>query len=114
MNDLYKTYKEKGLEILAYPCNQFESQEPGSRQEIKAFARIHQNSQFPLFDKVDVNGPSADEVFKFLRFNSPLHKDDTVGHIHWNFGKFLVNSSGKVISYFHPMADPDLVKREIK
>ena len=93
MGDLYKKYADQGLEILAFPCNQFGSQEPGSREQIKAFARVHQNAKYLLFDKINVNGPNASEVFKFLRSNSELlnSEDQTVGHIHWNFGKFLVD-----------------------
>jgi len=96
MSDLYSKYKDQGLEILAFPCNQFGSQEPGNNEQIKKFACERQNAQYLLFDKVNVNGPNAHDLFKFLRFNSELHdpKQKIVGHIHWNFGKFLVDQTG--------------------
>ena len=103
---LYKQYQKQGLEILAFPCNQFASQEPGSREQIKAFARVTQSTTFPLLDKVAVNGPNAHEVFKFLRFHSELNNGDSVGHIHWNFGKFLVDPATMAVSYFNPREDP--------
>lgn len=69
---------------------------------MKAFARVTQNGEYPLFSKVNVNGANAHEVFKFLRYNSELYnkEDNTVGHIHWNFGKFLVDGpTGKQVTY---------------
>ena len=116
MADLYKKYSTKGLEIMAFPCNQFGSQEPGSRQEIKAFAKVRQNAEYLLFDKCNVNGANASDVFKFLRFNSELYDpvERTVGHIQWNFGFFLVDKTGKKIQYFNPRQDHADVAKAVK
>jgi glutathione peroxidase len=101
---------------LAFPCNQFASQEPGDNATIKKFACERQNAEYPLFDKVNVNGPSAHDLFKFLRFNSELHdaKENYVGHVHWNFGKFLVDSTGSNVYYLHSRETPDVVESVIK
>lgn len=77
---------------------------------------MHQNAKYLLFDKINVNGPNASEVFKFLRSNSELlnSEDQTVGHIHWNFGKFLVDQSGNVLHYFSPREEPENVADAVK
>ena len=112
--NLHHEYSERGFEILAFPCNQFMGQEPGTNAEIKAFARNTYGAEFPLFAKVDVNGPSTCEVYKFLRNNSkdlfdPVKKE--AKEIPWNFAKFLVDSEGKVVSFHNPTVEPkDLVK----
>lgn len=102
--NLYTKYGNKGLEIIVFPCNQFGSQEPGTNQEIKAFAVVRKDAKYKLMDKVNVNGGNAHDVFKFLRYNSELHckETNTVGHIHWNFGKFLVDPTGQFVHYFPP------------
>ena len=77
---------------------------------------MHQNAKYLLFDKINVNGPNASEVFKFLRSNSELlnSEDQTVGHIHWNFGKFLVDQSGEHVHYFHPMEKTEVLADAVK
>ena len=111
---LHKEYRERGLEILAYPCNQFMGQEPGTNAEIKAFARDLYGAEFPIFSKVDVNGKNTCETYKFLRNNSTDLYDAAkkdAKEIPWNFAKFLVNGEGKVVSYHNPKVDPvDMVK----
>ena len=111
---IHKEYRDQGLEILAYPCNQFKGQEPGTNTEIKAFARDLYGAEFPLFSKVDVNGENTCEVYKFLRSGSTDLYDEKkkeAKEIPWNFAKFIVNRDGKVISYHNPKVDPvDLVK----
>jgi glutathione peroxidase len=72
LESIYAKYAKKGLEILAFPCNQFGSQEPGTDEQIKKYAHEKKNARYQLFKKTNVNGPSANEVFKFLRYNSEL------------------------------------------
>ena len=96
------------MEILAFPCNQFMGQEPGTNAEVKAFARELYGAEFPLFAKTDVNGVNTCEVYKYLRGNSELYdeKKKESKEIPWNFAKFLVNGQGKVVSYHNPKVDP--------
>lgn len=96
-----KEHDFKGLEILGFPCNQFLGQEPGSDEQIQAFAKGY-GARFKIFSKVNVNGKKACDLYKFLRLNSPLDG----GKIGWNFGKFLVDREGKVVNYFGPRTDP--------
>jgi glutathione peroxidase len=91
--------------VLAFPCNQFGGQEPGSNSEIKAFAQQKCPSTFPLFDKIDVNGENAAPLYTFLKSKQgggfPLGDD-----IVWNFSKFLVNRKGEVVARFGPQESP--------
>uniref|UniRef100_A0A7S3JGD9 Glutathione peroxidase n=1 Tax=Euplotes harpa TaxID=151035 RepID=A0A7S3JGD9_9SPIT len=109
MVKIYETYKDKGFQIFAFPCNQFMSQEPGSNQDIKEFAQDKYGATFPLFSKIDVNGPNSHEVFKFCRRYSPLYdeKKDTIKSIPWNFAKFLIDENGQVVDYYTPKQNPD-------
>eukprot|EP00252_Welwitschia_mirabilis_P023202 TRINITY_DN6514_c0_g1_i1.p1 TRINITY_DN6514_c0_g1~~TRINITY_DN6514_c0_g1_i1.p1 ORF type:complete len:234 (-),score=29.11 TRINITY_DN6514_c0_g1_i1:278-979(-) len=92
LNVLYGRYRDKGLEILAFPCNQFGGQEPGTNEQIEQFACTRYKAEFPLFDKVDVNGDSAIPLYKFLKSSKGgLFGDD----VKWNFTKFLVDKDGK-------------------
>ena len=113
---LYKKYEAKGLVILGFPCNQFGGQEPGTNAEIKQFAQGKYGVQFPLFSKIDVNGPNAIDVYKYLRFNSELYDPTTkeAKEIPWNFGKFLVDAQGHVKSYHEPKAQPLSLTKEIE
>lgn len=92
-----------GLEVLAFPCNQFGMQEPGSNEEIKQFACTKFKAEFPIFDKVDVNGPFTAPVYQFLKSSS----EDFFGDlIKWNFEKFLVDKNGKVVERYPPTTSP--------
>jgi glutathione peroxidase len=104
LEDLYKEYKDKGLVILGFPCNQFGRQEPGSESEIAEFCQLNYGVSFPMFAKVDVNGDDADPLFKYLKKS----KKGLLGseNIKWNFTKFLVNRDGEVISRFAPTVKP--------
>ncbi|CDW90044.1 glutathione peroxidase family protein [Stylonychia lemnae] len=114
---LHQTYREKGFEILAFPCNQFMKQEPKTNQEIKTFLQTKFNVEFPLFDKVDVNGENAHDIYKYLRINTPTlvrkEKND-IRMIPWNFSKFLVDSNGKVVGYFDPSVQPRKLRQMIE
>lgn len=96
----YEKYKDKGLVIAGFPCNQFGKQEPGSNEEIVQFCSTKYNVTFPLFDKIEVNGPNRHPLYKTLIGEGG--KD-----IAWNFGKFLVGRDGKVIKRFEPKTTPD-------
>ncbi|XP_061344552.1 probable phospholipid hydroperoxide glutathione peroxidase [Gastrolobium bilobum] len=112
LSQLYAKYKEKGLEILAFPCNQFGAQEPGTNEQIQEFACTRFKAEFPIFDKVDVNGGNADPLYKYLKSSKGgLFGDD----IKWNFSKFLVDKNGNVVERYAPTTSPlgiekDLVK----
>ena len=115
LTELYKKYKDNGLEILGFPCNQFGRQEPGTPQEIKDFVKKY-DVTFKLFSKCDVNGPNAHEVYNYLRRNSSLYNSETdkVGEIIWNFGKFLVNKDGSKVQYFPPKVVPADLEKPIQ
>lgn len=106
---IYEKYRSQGLEILAFPCNQFFSQESGSEKEIKQFVKENFNVHFPMFAKIEVNGETTDELFQFLRNNSELydHKTGKAGVIPWNFAKFILDRNGKVIKFAHPTVKPE-------
>ena len=92
MVHLHKKYGSRGFEILAFPCNQFMDQEPGTEAEIKKFAQSF-DAEFPMFAKIDVNGPDTHEVYRYLRCNSSLMDKDTNEPqvIPWSWSKFLVD-----------------------
>ena len=92
------------------------NQEPGTNAEVKAFAKDLYGAEFPLFAKIEVNGPNTDEVYKFLRCNSELHNQEKkeVKEIPWNFAKFLINSKGQVVSYHNPRAEVQAMTKEIE
>ena len=96
-------YKDKGFTVLGFPCNQFGGQEPGTNEEIKQFCSTKYNVTFPLFDKIDVNGPKRHPLYVALAGNdSPFP-----GDIKWNFGKFLIGRDGKILKRFEPRTVPD-------
>ena len=100
---LNQKYKGKGLEVLGFPCNQFGGQEPGTNEEIKEFCSSKYNVTFPLYDKIDVNGPNRHPLYSAL-----AGKESPVpGDIKWNFSKFLVGRDGKIIKRFDSKVKPD-------
>lgn len=108
---MYDKYKDKGFVILAFPCNQFGSQEPGSEAEIKQFCSTKYSVNFPMFSKVEVNGENAAPIYKLLTAKElqPVGS----GKISWNFEKFLIGRDGQPIARFSPRTDPsdaELVK----
>lgn len=108
---LYKEYKDKGLEILGFPCNQFGAQEPGSADEIGEFCQINYGVSFKMFEKIDVNGPNTHPIFKFLK----EEKGGILGDdIKWNFTKFLIGKDGNVIKRFAPITVPDDLKVDVE
>ena len=133
---LYQKYKDQGLEILAFPCNQFLGQEPGTNEEIQSFCSLNYNVTFPLFDKIDVNGEAESPFYTYLKKQAPfkgypegteefatmldeIHQKTGTGFdqgdaIRWNFGKFLVSKDGKTILRFEPMVTPDMMEGAIQ
>jgi glutathione peroxidase len=100
---IYEKYKDKGFTILAFPCNQFMGQEPGTNEQIKQFCSEKYKVTFPLFDKIDVNGPKRHPLYVALAgAESPYP-----GDIKWNFGKFLIGRDGKILKRFEPRTTPD-------
>ena len=111
LQSLYHEYKDQGLEILGFPCNQFGAQEPGSEEEIKTFCTTKFNVTFPMFAKIDVNGPETAPLYKWL-------KEEQAGsegaEIEWNFAKFLIDKKGNVVERFHPKTAPVDIKSSIE
>ncbi len=108
---LYKKYKDRGFAVLGFPCNQFGAQEPGTADEIGAFCEKNYGVSFPLFDKVDVNGPNAHPLFTHLKEEAPglLGTDG----IKWNFTKFLVDRHGKVVTRYAPTTSPNALDSDV-
>ena len=104
LEDLYRKYHERGLEILGFPCNQFGSQEPGTEGEIAKFCETQFGVSFTMFAKVDVNGDEAHPLFKWLRKEAPGLLGSEA--IKWNFTKFLVDREGHVVERFAPTTVP--------
>lgn len=108
---LYKEYKEKGLDILGFPCNQFARQDPKSNADIYGFCTINYGVTFGMFEKIEVNGDKTHPLYKFLK----KQKTGLLGSgIKWNFTKFLINKHGEVIERFAPQVKPEKLKPEIE
>ncbi|KAE8055320.1 hypothetical protein FH972_012167 [Carpinus fangiana] len=111
LSELYGKYKDQGLEILAFPCNQFGAQEPGDNEQILEFACTRFKAEFPIFDKVDVNGNNAAPLYKHLKSSKGGLFGD---NIKWNFSKFLVDKEGKVIERYAPTTSPLSIEKDVK
>lgn len=112
LTEVYQRYKDKGLEILAFPCNQFLKQEPGTSEEAEQFACTRFKAEYPIFQKVRVNGPKAAPVYNFLKAS----KGGCIwgSSIKWNFTKFLVDKDGHVIKRYRPTTRPLAIEDDIK
>lgn len=131
---MYKDLRDKGFEILDFPCNQFANQAPGDEEEIHTFCTMKFGTEFPQFAKIDVNGEDADPLFAFLATEKPFvgfgkglknaalkkftdmnnKKFGDKAYIKWNFTKFLVDREGKVIARFEPTEDMKNVRAEVE
>ena len=111
LEELYKKYEGK-LEVLAFPCNQFGSQEPGSEDEIQGFCSTTFSTTFPLFSKIEVNGDNAHPLYNFLKSDNP----GVLGteKIKWNFTKFLVDKDGKPVKRYAPVTKPKDIETDIE
>ena len=134
LEELYQRYKDKGLVVIAFPCDQFGHQEPGTNEEIAEFCRINHGVTFPLMEKIDVNGENAHPIYLWLYGEKPFAgfgEGDTAmfmdrmlsgqdpeyasnPDIKWNFTKFLIDRKGQVVARFEPMVTPDALKAEIE
>ncbi|MDO6447213.1 glutathione peroxidase [Colwellia sp. 1_MG-2023] len=112
LQKLYTDYKDRGLAILAFPCNQFKQQEKGSDSEIKNFCDLNFNISFNLFSKIEVNGEQAHPLYNYLKQTAPGILGTT--GIKWNFTKFLVNKNGDVIKRFAPITKPEALVADIE
>jgi len=110
LEELYQKYKERGLIIIGFPCNQFGKQEPGSSEEIKDFCNLNYNVTFPMSTKVDVNGKNAHPLFKYLK--SEL-KGTLNNSVKWNFTKFLIDPDGVPFKRFSSTIEPEAISSSI-
>lgn len=108
---LYDRYAARGLEILGFPCNQFGRQEPGGAPQIGAFCEKNYQIRFPMFDKIDVNGPNAHPLYRYLTDEAPGLLG--TGAIKWNFTKFLIDREGKVAKRYAPVTNPEAIAKDI-
>jgi len=127
---LYRDDKDRGLEILGFPCNQFMGQEPGTDDEIQDFCKTTYDVTFPVFRKIDVNGPDADPLYAYLRAEAPgdfgpkygdfyaaisrLKPDAGADDIKWNFTKFLIGRDGTVIKRYEPPVPPADIEADLE
>ena len=108
---LYEKYRDQGLVVLGFPCDQFGHQEPGDEEEIKNFCALNYDVQFPLFAKIDVNGANTHPLYKYLKSEAKgLLGSES---IKWNFTKFLVDKNGKVVKRYAPTDTPESIEKEV-
>ncbi len=112
LEELYQAYKDKGLVILGFPCNQFGKQDPGSDDEIQEFCQLNYGVSFPMFAKIDVNGDDADPLFQHLKKEAPGALGTQA--IKWNFTKFLIDADGNVVKRYAPKDKPSAIGRDIE
>lgn len=110
LEKLHEEYKDKGLEILGFPCNQFAGQEPGGKDEIES-CLLNYGVDFQMFDKVEVNGKDAHPIFKYLKKELP---GTLGGRIKWNFTKFLLDKDGNPVKRFSPTTKPEKIEKDIQ
>lgn len=112
LEQLYQQYRDRGLMILGFPCNQFGKQDPGSNTEIQEFCQLNYGVSFPVFGKIEVNGSGADPLFRHLKKAAP----GVLGlqGIKWNFTKFLVDANGEVVKRYAPTTKPEDIAADIE
>ena len=109
---LWRKYRERGFEVIGFPCNQFGAQEPGNAEEIASFCSLNYDVSFPLMAKIDVNGDGADPLYKWLKAEAPGVMG-TKG-VKWNFTKFLIGRDGKVVRRYAPTDKPEKLEADIE
>ena len=112
LEKLWEDYRERGLVVVGFPCNQFGAQDPGSNDEIASFCEMNYGVSFPMMAKVDVNGPGADALWAWLKSSAPGVLGSEA--IKWNFTKFLVGRDGKVLKRYAPTDKPESLTRDIE
>jgi glutathione peroxidase len=127
---LYRADKDRGLEVLGFPCNQFKGQEPGTDEEIQEFCKTTYDVTFPVFAKIDVNGPDADPLYQYLRTEAPgdfgpqhggfydaiskINPEAGTDDVKWNFTKFLIGRDGAVIKRYEPPVPPTDIQADLE
>lgn len=112
LENIYQKYKDRGFEVLGFPCNQFGNQEPGDADEIEQFCKINFSVSFPLMEKIDVNGDSASPLFDWMKGEAKGLLGST--SIKWNFTKFLIDRQGNVVRRYAPADRPERIARDIE
>ncbi|MCF2861050.1 glutathione peroxidase [Pseudoalteromonas sp. Cnat2-41] len=112
LNALYQDFENKGLVVLAFPCNQFGAQEPGDDAQISEFCELNYGVSFPVMTKVDVNGADAHPLFSYLKQQAPGVLGSKA--IKWNFTKFLVDQQGQVVKRYAPTTKPEAIRADIE
>ena len=110
LEELYSKYRDKGFEILDFPCNQFFHQAPGTSEEIHNACVLRFMIAFPQFEKIEVNGKNEHPLYRYLKDNCPIK---TGKNIKWNFTKFLVDKQGNIVNRFEPTAKPKSFEKDI-
>ncbi len=110
LQELYEKYKDKGFEILGFPCNQFLNQEPENESKIQEFCSLNYNVTFQMFSKIDVNGKNAHPLYKYLTKET----GGLLGAIKWNFTKFLIDKEGKIFRRYSPNTEPQKLEHYIE
>jgi len=105
LQQIYDRYGDRGFAVLGFPCNQFGGQEPGSADEIEEFCSLNYGVSFPMFEKIDVNGPDRHPLYAELTPTADVEGHD--GDIRWNFEKFLISPEGEIVARYSPMVVPD-------
>ncbi|TQR36176.1 glutathione peroxidase [Brevibacillus brevis] len=111
LQELYESYQDKGLVVLGFPCNQFAGQEPGTEEEIATFCDRNYGVTFPLFAKIDVNGPGTHPLYQYLKEHAPSEENPD---IEWNFAKFLVDKDGRVVKRISARTQPEELSSDIE
>ncbi|OYZ43576.1 MAG: glutathione peroxidase, partial [Novosphingobium sp. 16-62-11] len=112
LEKLWQDYGDKGFEVLAFPCNQFGGQEPGTADEIESLCKVNFGLSFPLMAKIEVNGDNADPLYDWLKKEAPGLLGTKA--IKWNFTKFLIGRDGKVVSRYAPTDKPESIAKDIE
>jgi len=112
LEEIYRTYKDRGFEVLGFPCNQFGAQEPGNADEIAQFCKVNFGVTFPLMAKIDVNGPDASPLFDWMKSEKKGLMGTTA--IKWNFTKFLIDRQGRVVKRYAPTDKPQTLAKDIE
>jgi glutathione peroxidase len=112
LEKLYQKYKDRGFEVLGFPCNQFGAQEPGNADEIAAFCKLNFGVTFPLMAKIDVNGADASPLFDWMKAEKKGLMGTTA--IKWNFTKFLIDRQGRVVKRYAPTDKPEAIAKDIE
>ena len=110
LQTLYEEYKDQGLVILGFPCDQFAHQEPGGEDQIAEFCQMNYGVNFPMFSKIDVNGKNAHPIYKFLKSET---KGKLLKAIKWNFTKFLIDREGNMVKRYEPVVKPEEIAPDI-